>query len=491
MKYRNLLVFVFGVLTLFGCKKNNPPEIIEITVSPMNAPGGTTLTISALAVDEDQDLLSYLWICESGMFIEGATSAQTKWKAPVSLSDEVYSMKVIVSDAIESVSMSTLITIGKSATGSISGFVYFSGCTLPISGVRVTVNDKSATTDSDGYFLIDGIPVGETILVANKEDYDTVSTEITVSLEDKGEELFVFMTSPKFSAKIFGTVTGDLTGAPKPGLIVMVLNPDGSDSNLKSITNSSGSYQLPPVPLGERTLIVKVSEMVVYEADILLDKADYQYNLALPEPFEFTDTRDGNQYQALKIGTQTWMTRNLAYLPTVSPSSIGSGSSPYYYVYAYEGNSVEDAIAMDYMYKDYGVLYNWEAAKTACPEGWHLPGDAEWKTLEMYCGLSPLEVDAQDLRNSGRVGMKLKSTAGWNRNHLDGSSGNGDNSSGFTILPGGSRDYSPGFLYQGDVAYFWSSDAWVRAMSNSDDGVLRRSAFYGNGFSVRCIKNNI
>ena len=227
MKYRNLLAFVFGVLTLFGCKKNNPPEIIEITVSPMNAPGGTTLTISARAVDEDQDLLSYLWICESGMFIEGATSAQAKWKAPVSLSDEVYSMKVIVSDAFESVSMSTLITIGKSATGSISGFVYFSGCTLPISGVRVTVNDKSATTDSHGYFLIDGIPVGETILVANKEDYDTVSTEITVSLEDKGEDLLVFMTSQKFSAKISGTITGDQTGAPKPGLIVMVLNPDG------------------------------------------------------------------------------------------------------------------------------------------------------------------------------------------------------------------------------------------------------------------------
>jgi hypothetical protein len=101
------------------------------------------------------------------MFIEGATSAQTKWKAPVSLSDEVYSMKVIVSDAIESVSMSTLITIGKSVTSSISGFVYFSGCTLPISGATVAVSDKSATTDSDGYFLFDGIPVGETILVAN------------------------------------------------------------------------------------------------------------------------------------------------------------------------------------------------------------------------------------------------------------------------------------------------------------------------------------
>jgi len=455
----------------------------------MNVSGGNVLTLFAHAMDEDQDLLSYLWTCESGMFMEGATSAQTKWKAPVSLSDEVYSMKVTVSDATESVSMSILIDIGKSETGSISGFVFFSGCTLPISGVTVTVNGKSATTDSGGYFLIDDIPVGETILVASKEDYDTESTEISVSPEDKGEELLVFMTSQKFSAKMFGTITGDLTGAPKPGLIVMVLNPDGSDSNLKSITNSSGYYQLPPVPLGEWTLIVKVSEMVVYKAALAIDAADYSFNIVLPEPFEITDNRDGNRYQTLKIGTQTWMTRNLAYLPTVNPSSMGSGSSPYYYVYGYEGNSTEDAIAMDYMYNDYGVLYNLEAAKTACPEGWHLPSDAEWKTLEMYCGMSALEIDAQDLRYSGRVGRKLKSTKGWNKNYLDGSSGNGDNSSGFNVLPGGSRDNSPGFLYQGDVANFWSSDAWVRSMSSDGDGVLRSSAFYGNGFSVRCIKN--
>ena len=64
---RNLLAFVFGVLTLFGCEKNKPPEIIEITVSPMNVSGGNVLTIFAHAVDEDQDLLSYLWTCNSGM----------------------------------------------------------------------------------------------------------------------------------------------------------------------------------------------------------------------------------------------------------------------------------------------------------------------------------------------------------------------------------------------------------------------------------------
>ena len=488
-KYKCWKAIIIGVLTLLGCDKNNPPEIIEITVTPIGVSGGTTLTIFANAVDEDQDLLSYLWICKSGRFIEGETSAETKWIAPVSISDEEYSMEVFVSDGIETVSMSTLIEIGKSETSSISGFVYFSGCTLPISGITLSVNEKTSNSDSVGYFFIDGIPVGVNLLVATKEDYDPVSQEITVRLEDEGEELIVFMTSEKYSANVYGTITGDQTGNPKSGLTLVVLNPDGTDSNIKSTTNSSGFFQLPPVPIGKQTLSVKVSEMVVYETEILLDGADYQLDLELPEPFEFTDNRDGSQYQALRIGTQTWMIKNLAYLPTVSPSSVGSGSSPNYYVYAYEGTNVEDAIAMDYMYNDYGVLYNWEAAKTSCPEGWHLPNDEEWKTLEMFCGMSPFEVDAEDIRTSGKVGLKMKAATGWNKNYQDGSSGNGDNSSGFNVFPGGSRDYNSGFLYRGDAAYFWSSDAWVRSIGSSDDGVFRTSAHYGNGFSVRCIQN--
>lgn len=298
MKYRNLIIFAFGVFTLFGCEKNNPPEIIEVTVSPKNASGGTTLTITAHAVDENQDLLSYLWTCESGEFIEGATSAQTKWKAPISLSDERYSMKVSVSDGEESVSMTTLIDIGKPETSSISGFVYFSGCTLPIAGVTIIVNEKSATTDSDGSFFIDGIPVGENSLVATKEDYDTLTKEITVLLENEDKEVVLFMTSERYSTKVYGTITGDHTGAPKTGLTVMVLNPDNSDSDLKTTTSSSGNYQLPPVPLGERTLVVKVSDVVVFDADIILADAEYPFNIAIPEPFEFTDNRDGNRYPA-------------------------------------------------------------------------------------------------------------------------------------------------------------------------------------------------
>ena len=32
----------------------------------------------------------------------------------------------------------------------------------------------------------------------------------------------------------------------------------------------------------------------------------------------------------------------------------------------------------------YGFLYDWEAAKTVAPKGWHLPSKAEWETLHTF-----------------------------------------------------------------------------------------------------------
>ncbi len=104
----------------------------------------------------------------------------------------------------------------------------------------------------------------------------------------------------------------------------------------------------------------------------------------------FTDSRDGNVYKFVKIGTQTWMAENLAYLPSVVGSATGSETTPYYYVYGYDGTSVTAAKATS-NYTTYGVLYNWPAAmggfsssssnpsgvQGVCPAGWHLPSEAE------------------------------------------------------------------------------------------------------------------
>ncbi len=66
-----------------------------------------------------------------------------------------------------------------------------------------------------------------------------------------------------------------------------------------------------------------------------------------------------------------------------------------------------------------------------CPNGWHIPTDAEWCTLTQF--IDPT-VNCSTTGSSGTdVGTKMKSTTGWN------SGGNGTNTSGFTALPGGYR----------------------------------------------------
>lgn len=98
---------------------------------------------------------------------------------------------------------------------------------------------------------------------------------------------------------------------------------------------------------------------------------------------DFTDTRDGNVYQCVKIGTQVWMKKNLAYLPSVNAVADGSVTDPKYYVYGYDGTDVATAKATA-NYTDYGVLYNYPAALISVPTGFHLPSDEELNTLEVY-----------------------------------------------------------------------------------------------------------
>ena len=122
---------------------------------------------------------------------------------------------------------------------------------------------------------------------------------------------------------------------------------------------------------------------------------------------DFTDPRDGTVYQCVRIGTQVWMTKNLAYLPSVNEVADGSDSVAKYYVYGYDGTDVATAKATS-NYTDYGVLYNYPAAIISAPTGFHVPSDEELNVLE----LATLEVIAETagdglmtILNNGNVGI--------------------------------------------------------------------------------------
>ena len=181
----------------------------------------------------------------------------------------------------------------------------------------------------------------------------------------------------------------------------------------------------------------------------------------------FTDPRDGAEYPYADIGNQTWMIRNLNYV---------SEDSWWY-------NDDESLGA------DFGRLYTWPAAVKACPDGWHLPTDLEWKHLEIELGMDIYAADSLGWRQSGSVAIPLKHTAGWF------SGGTGTNDSRFTALPGGFRSVGEQFASKGDIANYWSgtyaseTHAWGRAMIYYQAGVYRWKYDKKTAFSVRCLRN--
>jgi len=202
----------------------------------------------------------------------------------------------------------------------------------------------------------------------------------------------------------------------------------------------------------------------------------------------FTDSRDGRTYNTVIINGQEWMAENLTYLPAVSPSSAGSITEPYYYVYGYEGTSVAAAKG-NANYTTYGVLYNWPAAKAASPSGWHLPTDDEWKQLEKALGMTQATADGTGFRGTDQ-GTQMKATSGWDNN------GNGTNTSGFSALPGGYRHGNGDFYYfVGTYGGWWSSTqyytnhAWYRVLYYYYSNVYRDDYYKDYGFSVRCVRD--
>lgn len=210
----------------------------------------------------------------------------------------------------------------------------------------------------------------------------------------------------------------------------------------------------------------------------------------------FLDSRDGNSYKWVQIGDQIWMAGNLAYLPKVDLQEISSITDPCYYVSEYKGTyvteeisetnhqiyrvtSVSEAKATD-NYKTYGALYNWEAALIVCPEGWHLPSNAEWEQLAQYINEKKGPFTFDHYGNWAEVGNYLKAIDGWYDN------GNGTNDFGFSALPNNSEKQS-GSWWSSTESDYYAAFHWY--LSWNDTGLFNHVRIKNPGYSVRCIKD--
>ena len=177
------------------------------------------------------------------------------------------------------------------------------------------------------------------------------------------------------------------------------------------------------------------------------------------ETGSFTDSRDATVYKTVKIGDQWWMSENLAY-------KSNSGCFTY--------EDIEDYV------KTHGYLYNWETAKNVCPDGWHLPSNAEFVKLANFLG-GP-DVAGGKLKEAG--------TTHWNSPNAGAT-----NSTGFSALSSGRSNDNEYKAYLGLITYFWSTDEFDVELGAGHALYSAKTEFshYGlekdGGFSVRCIKD--
>ena len=205
-------------------------------------------------------------------------------------------------------------------------------------------------------------------------------------------------------------------------------------------------------------------------------------------------TYGGETYQTEVIGNQTWFARNLNY--DVEGSKC-YGQDGIVWVEArtathanghYETLSEAEVQANC---EKYGRLYDWNAAISACPTGWHLPSDAEWVTLTDFVGGSAI------------AGWELKSPSSYWDYYLDDNFVVGADDFGFSALPGGE-----GFIYHGSelryrygegrAGIWWSGTehrteygvgAWSYRIWYHHEYAERAPEDLSNLHSVRCVKD--
>lgn len=185
---------------------------------------------------------------------------------------------------------------------------------------------------------------------------------------------------------------------------------------------------------------------------------------------------DNNNFDTVQIGSQVWMAADLA-IP------VGNSFYPTYIYVDDDGN--RDTVE----HRGYGRLYDFESSQVACPTGWRLPTDEDWKQLEDYLGgpeLAGGKLKSTRTKEPGRVGHP----GWWLPNE------GATNETGFAALPGGYAYRSRRCTYAGGYGGWWSyvddpsHSVFGRVLYFSSRVLHRETLNKGEYHSVRCLRNN-
>jgi uncharacterized protein (TIGR02145 family) len=175
----------------------------------------------------------------------------------------------------------------------------------------------------------------------------------------------------------------------------------------------------------------------------------------------FTDPRDGYRYPVVTLGRLRWFAENLRFRTADSR--------------CYERDETNC--------ETHGRLYRLDDALAACPAGWRVPREEDWRALERAVGVSEAEIGKEDgrgdpagrrLKLGGDTGFNTR-YAGWIDPHrADSSRAMGRNAAWWASTPGPPDDVS--------------ATAWHRDVAANRNTIWRSPVNVTYWLSVRCVR---
>ncbi len=287
------------------------------------------------------------------------------------------------------------------------------------------------------------------------------------------------------------------------------------ERNKENLSNDKSTLETKNNTLNKQ-LKIKQDSLLLVITELLKYRHAYNKKLVVKQD-------NSGLIKTVTIGTQVWMLENLnvstfkngVAIPEVQDKDAWNKASKNHQpAWCYYDNDPKNGAK-------YGKLYNWYAVidtSGLCPQGWHVPSDADWEILITYLG-------GKDV-----AGAKMKAKSGWNKwveqneitcpvcnlwsdeyrskiachrckdnrtipNVIIYHSGDGNNISGLASLPGGIRLNNGYCSYIGEDGYWWSStennnfDVWYRYLYNDSELAYRFNDSKGCGISVRCLRD--
>lgn len=188
--------------------------------------------------------------------------------------------------------------------------------------------------------------------------------------------------------------------------------------------------------------------------------------VALKEIGVMTDERDGRTYKWVMIDELQWFGENLQY-------DVG-----------------EKKMTMhgDVIYSNYnGRFYTFSQASSACPKGWHLPSDNEWKKVDKAAGVVAESIETLGFVSRDGDGIEPSKEL---RNNAD--------LMFYAHLSGALVKDEYGLFKSFEPrkrAYFWTSTksdevtAIIRWIGHEFGGIVRQPMEVGGYYSCRCVKD--